>query len=97
MLSVPLWDNVDSGKTWTFSCLFRKIYGDNVNGNLNIDVSKQNHYNKAEQTEGRAVRGYPWLSAKYKTERGDTMVELDQFKAALNAFKEPFVEVRDSL
>lgn len=30
-------------------------------------------------------------------ERGDTMVELDQFKTTLNTYKEPLVEVRDSL
>lgn len=34
---------------------------------------------------------------KIKTERGDTMVELDQFKTTLNTYKEPLVEVRDSL
>ncbi len=49
---------------------------------------------------GAARRFLPEPSAaaqKSKTERGDTMVELDQFKTALNAWKEPFVEVRDSL
>ncbi len=30
-------------------------------------------------------------------ERGDTMVELDQFKYTLSTYKEPLVEVRDSL
>ncbi len=28
---------------------------------------------------------------------GDTMVELDQFKFTLNSYREPLVEVRDSL
>ena len=48
---------------------------------LAIDVSMGNPYNR-EQNE---------------KERGDTMVELDQFKTTLNAYKEPLVEVRDSL
>jgi len=34
---------------------------------------------------------------KFEKERGDTMVELDQFKTTLNTYKEPLVEVRDSL
>ncbi len=68
-----------------------------IEQNLIVDVSGQNHYNRAEQTEGRAVYGDPATAEKYKTERGGTMVELDQFKTALNALKGPFVEVRDSL
>lgn len=32
-----------------------------------------------------------------KIERGDTVVELDQFKVTLNAYREPLQEVRDSL
>lgn len=30
-------------------------------------------------------------------ERGDTVVELDQFKVTLNTYREPLQEVRDSL
>ena len=30
-------------------------------------------------------------------ERGDTVVELDQFKVTLNSYREPLQEVRDSL
>lgn len=30
-------------------------------------------------------------------ERGDIMVELDQFKFTLNSYAEPLMEVRDSL
>ena len=47
-----------------------------------IDAQQRNTYND---------------NHKYQKERGDTMVELDQFKTTLNAYKEPLVEVRDSL
>ncbi len=30
-------------------------------------------------------------------ERGDKMVELDQFKTLMNAYEEPLAEMRDSL
>lgn len=30
-------------------------------------------------------------------ERGDTVIELDEFKTILNSYKEPLQEVRDSL
>lgn len=32
-----------------------------------------------------------------KKERGDTVVELDQFKVTLNSYRGPLQEVRDSL
>ena len=37
------------------------------------------------------------IKIEIKAERGDTVVELDQFKATLNTYKDPLQEVRDSL
>ena len=33
----------------------------------------------------------------FKKKEGDTMVELDGFRAVLNSYSKPLVEVRDSL
>lgn len=38
-----------------------------------------------------------FLSVKNKKERGDHMVELDQFKYTLSTLEKPLIEVRDSL
>lgn len=37
------------------------------------------------------------IEENIKNERGDTVIELDQFKVTLNAYREPLQEVRDSL
>ena len=37
------------------------------------------------------------IKIEIKAERGDTVVELDQFKVTLNAYRAPLQEVRDSL
>lgn len=37
------------------------------------------------------------LKQKHLIERGEIMVELDQFKYTLSTFEEPLIEVRDSL
>lgn len=37
------------------------------------------------------------LVSIYLIERGEIMVELDQFKYTLSTFEEPLIEVRDSL
>lgn len=45
----------------------------------------------------RKERASSKIKLKSENERGDTVVELDQFKVTLNAYREPLQEVRDSL
>ncbi len=38
-----------------------------------------------------------FFTSQIKKERGDNMVELDQFKYTLSTLEKPLIEVRDSL
>ena len=55
-----------------------------------------------ERGEERKLRGAEVVSSescdtKFEIERGDSVVELDNFKSVLNTYKSPLQEVRDSL
>lgn len=52
---------------------------------------------EAERNTNNAVDASNAYSIDHIIERGDSVVELDQFKVIMNAYEEPLAEMRDSL